>query len=87
MALEDHIPLVERSPWGILCLVLNIIPGGVGTIIAGAKTDDTKNIIFGVIQLLLAAAVIGWIWSLVWGIMIFTKSTEGATRAKAAPGA
>lgn len=73
------VPTVERSPWGILCLILNIIPGGIGTIIAGAKVSDTGQIIKGVIQFLLVWLFIGWIWSLIDGIRIFTHS--GATAA------
>ena len=72
------VPTVERSPWGILGLVLNIIPGGIGTIIAGAKASDTGQIVKGIIQFLLTWTVIAWIWSLVDGIRIFTRSTQGA---------
>lgn len=69
------VPTVERSPIGILALILNIIPGGVGSIIAGAVAKDTKTIIFGVLQFLLVWTVVAWIWSVVWGILIFKQST------------
>lgn len=73
MGLDEHIPKVERNPFGILCLILNIIPfPGLGTIIAGAKTSDTKNIIFGILQIIIP--VVGWIWAVVWGVLIFMKS-------------
>jgi hypothetical protein len=76
MALQDQVPAVERSPWGILCLILNIVPlPGLGSIIAGAKTSHTKTIVFGIIQFVTAFIVIGWIWSIVWGVLIFMKST------------
>lgn len=76
------VPTVERSPWGILALILNIIPGGIGTLIAGVKTGETNQIVKGVIQFLLVWTVIAWVWSLVDGIRIFTRSTPttGGTR-------
>jgi hypothetical protein len=66
------VPTLERSPWGILALVFNIIPGGVGTIIAGAKVSNTGQIIKGVLQLVIP--VLGWVWSIVDGIRMFTRS-------------
>lgn len=67
-------PALERRPWGILCLVLNIVPGGVGTIVAGVRARHTGSIVVGILQLLLVIALIGWIWSLAWGIAIFLRS-------------
>jgi hypothetical protein len=71
------IPSVQRSPEGILALVLCILLGGVGTIIVGAmhKGPDQKDIIItGVIQFVLGFVIIGYIWALVWGIMTFARS-------------
>jgi hypothetical protein len=74
------VPTLERSPWGILCLILNIVPwGGIGTIIAGVKTSETMQIVKGVVQLLLTAILIGWIWSVIDGIRIFTHSGTTTT--------
>lgn len=70
------VPTVQRSPWGILCLILNIVPaGGIGTIIAGVQAHATNQIVKGVIQLLLTFIFIGWVWSIIDGIRIFTRST------------
>lgn len=68
------VPTVARSPIGILALILNIIPGGIGSIVAGASAKDTKTIVFGVLQFVLGFVVVGWIWSIVWGILIFKES-------------
>lgn len=68
-------PTVERTPWGIVALVLGIIGlGGVGTIIAGAvsKENLVRDIVIGILQLIIP--FVGWIWGLVWGILIFVKS-------------
>jgi hypothetical protein len=84
MALQDQVPAVERNPWGILCLILNIVPwAGIGSIIAGAKASHTKTIVFGIIQFVTAVILIGWIWSIVWGVLIFMKSTVTAPAANA----
>lgn len=79
----EHVPTVERSPWGIVCLILDIIPiPGLGTIIAGAKTSDVKNIVFGILQVIIP--IVGWIWGIIWGILIFMKSTPTTTATAAA---
>lgn len=67
-------PSLERRPWGILCLVLDIVPGGVGTIVAGARARHTGSIVVGVLQLLLVPVLFGWVWSVAWGIAIFLRS-------------
>lgn len=72
------VPTVERKPWGILGLILNIIPGGVGTIIAGAKTSQTNQIVKGIIQFLLTWTVIVWVWSVIDGVRIFRASSQAA---------
>lgn len=78
------LPTVKRSPTGILALVLCILLGGIGTIIVGAieknpQGQTQKNIIIlGVIQLVVTIVTfgIGWIWALIWGILVFVRSTD-----------
>ena len=73
------VPTVERKPWGILGLVLNIVPyAGVGSILVGAKEGHRNTLIRGIIQLLTGWLVVGWIWSIVDGIRIFNASTAHA---------
>lgn len=70
------VPVVERKPWGIVALILGIIGlGGVATIIAGviAKENLARDIIIGILQIIIP--FLGWLWGLVWGILIFVKST------------
>lgn len=69
------VPTVQRKPWGILALILDVIVPGTGTIVAGAKVGETGQIIKGIIQLLLFWTIIGWVWSIIDGIRIFTHST------------
>lgn len=41
-------------------------------IIIGFLENDTANMMIGVLQLLLP--VVGWIWAVVWGILIILKA-------------
>lgn len=68
-----HVPVVRRKPWGILCMVMNLIPG-VGTMMAGANQENTRYFVYGLLQFLLAWTVIAYVWGLVMGVMIFVKS-------------
>ncbi|MGB1696983.1 MAG: hypothetical protein ACPHK8_01130 [Thermoplasmatota archaeon] len=76
MAISQHVPKVD-STMGIIALILNIIPiPGLGTIIAGVVSgnDVVKHVIIGVLQLVFSFLLIGYIWSIVWGIFIFLES-------------
>lgn len=70
------VPQTQRSPMGIVCLVLGIVGlGGLGTIIAGVmgKSDVTTHVIRGILQLVIP--FLGWLWGFIDGIRIFIKST------------
>lgn len=63
--------------WGLINLVLNIVLPGVGTIISSFQQDGELNLgalIIGILQLVLAWMVIGWIWSIIHGALIYKKS-------------
>lgn len=63
------------SPWGIILMIVNIFFPGIGTIInsfMGSKVRVT-TLIVGILQLLLASFIIGWIWSIWWGVLIYQK--------------
>jgi hypothetical protein len=82
------IPVVKRSPNGILALVLCILLGGIGTIIVGAIDDRGNNkaniILLGVLQLVLSILFVGYIWALIWGILVFVRSDQSAAAPRAA---
>lgn len=69
------LPVVPRTPTGVLALVLNIVPGGVGTIVAGAAVRQRATILLGVLQLLLVPVAVGWVWSVVCGILILKRAS------------
>jgi hypothetical protein len=85
-----QIPQLKRSPDGILALVLGILLGGLGILITGAIAKHRNTMIVGAIQLGIAIlgivlsfmmpllAFVGfltWVWAVVWGILIFVKSS------------
>ena len=63
------------SPWHIILFILNIILAGWGTMISACmdKKFNTIAFVFGLIQFLLFASIICWIWSIVHGYYIFEK--------------
>jgi len=38
------------------------------------------TVLIGILQFFLAALLIGWLWSIWWGFIIFTKSQKGGAR-------
>ncbi|KAL9644629.1 hypothetical protein ABK040_015368 [Willaertia magna] len=72
------IPKVEE-PWPLLLFIINIFFPGIGTIIAAVmcKKEEKKNfnLICGLLQFFLGCLCIGWIWSIVWGYLIFRRGT------------
>jgi hypothetical protein len=78
------VPVIERKPWGILILVMNILPWpvGIGTMMAAAHERNWKMFVLGV--LMMVVFVVGWIYSIIWGIMVLIKGTS-TTAAPPAP--
>ncbi|KYK68147.1 putative transmembrane protein [Toxoplasma gondii TgCatPRC2] len=56
----------------ILLGILNCFFFGLGMIIIGFMQSDVVNMMIGVLQLLLP--IVGWIWAVVWGVMIVVRS-------------
>ena len=68
---------VDKS-LGLLCLVLNCIPftSGCGTMASafGGEKFSCLSLLFGVLQWLLFWTVLGYIWSICFGVAIYIKS-------------
>lgn len=77
MALTNYVPNAGAKPFGLICLLLNIIPG-VGTIVAGVRDGSNlvRDIVIGILQFVLTIGIIGFIWSIVWGVLIYQKSPK-----------
>lgn len=76
----DYVPgMRKEKTWMWVCIVLNIIFSGVGTIIGGIMTKDKdkklKQILVGVAQFFTSFILVGWIWSVFWAYLIHYKST------------
>ena len=74
--LKEHIPIVEL-PIAIVLLVLNIIISGFGTICficVGGSANWVEHLIIGFIQFFCWIFIVGWIWSICWGIFVVMKS-------------
>ena len=55
----------------IVCVILDILIGGTGTILGGIlDKSDTSIILCGVAQLIVSCFGIGYLWSWVWAIFI-----------------
>ena len=62
---------------GLLCLILNIIFSGTGTIVAGIANKKGMNctaVLVGLVQFLLVLILVGWIWSMCHGYHIYVRS-------------
>ena len=67
------------------CAVLNVILSGSGSMIAGCVGDkdkggmwDRTTTAIGLMQLLLAPYLIGWVWSIYWAYLIVKKARAPA---------
>lgn len=67
-----QVPTLEKD-WGTGMLVVNILLPGVGTLVAGIKSERNTTMVIGVLQFLLAFVIVGWIWSIYWGWLIYKK--------------
>ncbi len=74
--LKGKLPSVNKV-MAITLLVLNIFLPGVGTLICACigPKFETDNLIVGILQLLFAGCIIGWVWSIWWGIIILQKAS------------
>ena len=65
------------STMGIVLLILNILWSGLGTVINGCMGSGgvvTDQIIVGILQFLTSMCLIGWFWSIWWGVLIMQKA-------------
>ena len=63
------------APWGIVLLIINVLLPGIGSIINSLMADKVRvtTLVVGILQLVLAGFIVGWIWSIIWGVLIFKK--------------
>ena len=75
--IDDINPL--PAPWGLVLFIVNIFLPGVGTMInsfVDPRGVKWGNLIAGILQLLFAVIIVGWIWSIYWGYLIWCKQID-----------
>jgi len=63
---------VEGS-MGLICLILNILLPGWGTLLStvlGEPKFDIMQIVFALLQWFTTWLLVGWIWSIYWGYLV-----------------
>mmetsp|Transcript_18401 Transcript_18401/g.45185 ORF Transcript_18401/g.45185 Transcript_18401/m.45185 type:complete len:85 (-) Transcript_18401:204-458(-) len=66
---QQRVPRVSRA-WAAICLLLNCFLPGVGTIVSSIIDKKWSALVIGIVQLLTAWFILGWLWSLYWGYLI-----------------
>ena len=74
LALEDNVTYCADT--GFVLFIVNILFPGLGTIISAFCPSDVNvtTILIGLAQLILSSLVVGWIWSVYWGYLLWDKS-------------
>ena len=74
--LQEESVVVVPSPFHIILFIVNIFLPGWGTMISSCCSSNFNPLalIVGVIQFITAPILIGWVWSIIWGWLIFKKS-------------
>ena len=73
--LISDVPYVP-TPWSYLCLIINLILPGFGTMLSSIWGDPCSKTQFcvGLLQFFLTYLLVGWIISVIWGILIVKRS-------------
>ena len=76
---QQEIPAVKGE---VICIILwlcNLFYPGFGTFLVsclGDKDCITSQIIVAFLQALTAGCIIGWVWSIWWGALIYKKHSK-----------
>ena len=62
----------------IFLLIVNIFLPGMGTVIMSCLTKEFSciNILIGIAQAILSICIIGWIWSVIWGLLCYELASD-----------
>ena len=72
-----NVPRLE-GPWPYVVAVLSVVLPGSGTMLAACvgytRYFNKCQLFLGLLQMLTALYIIGWLWSIWWGLKILHKS-------------
>lgn len=73
---KADIPALTKG-LALVLLILNIFMPSFGTFLSACLGSEFKmsQIIVGLLQLFTVWLVIGWVWSIWWGILIYQKAS------------
>ncbi|SCL98312.1 conserved protein, unknown function [Plasmodium chabaudi chabaudi] len=69
-----EVPENGNSSINVMLGVVNIFFFGFGMIAIGILNKDPDDLIIGILQLLVP--LVGWIWAILWGILIVIKNSK-----------
>lgn len=84
------VPALSSREGGICVFVLNVLIPGSGTFLASClvkKEESEPNVLvldvgIAILQFALAFILIGWLWSLWWGFLMYQASDADADRSE-----
>ncbi|CDU16498.1 conserved protein, unknown function [Plasmodium yoelii] len=69
-----EVPEDGNNSINVMLGVINIFFFGFGMIAIGIINKDPDDLIIGILQLLVP--LVGWIWAILWGILIIIKNSK-----------
>ena len=74
---QSSIPSMNKTT-ALILFIVNIFFPGLGTMISacvGGGSLNTDQLLVGILQWLTAFLIIGWIWSIWWGWLMYSKAS------------
>lgn len=68
------VPVEGKKTTVYILGAVNFVFFGVGTLALGIMNDSLEDVFIGVLQLFLP--IVGWAWSIVWGILIIHEKSK-----------
>ena len=73
---QASIPKIGGELMSVLLWWINVMMPGFGTMASSCLGDSTvimDQVIVGILQWLTAGCIVGWLWSIWWGALIYKK--------------